>query len=98
MLAGQSMFLLWAGRKALRDVASGLIGGFLLFVLVGLNPAADVLAHAGGFAAGLVLGTGLALGPPRWAQDERLDRLAGAGTVLAYTLAWALALVWGRNR
>lgn len=95
MLAGQSAFLLWESRKARREVVSGLLGGFLLFVLVGLNPASDVLAHAGGFVAGVVLGVGLALGPPRWTRDERWDRLAGAAAVLLYAAAWALALAIG---
>jgi membrane associated rhomboid family serine protease len=96
MLAGQSMFLVWESRKALRDVASGLLGGFLLFVLVGLNPAADVLAHAGGFVTGVVFGAGLALMPPRWLRNERWDRLAGGVAVVGYAVAWALALGLGR--
>lgn len=97
MLAAQTCFLLWESPKAIRQVLSGLVGGFLLFVLVGLNPASDVLAHAGGFIAGCVLGACLALLPPRWTRNLKLDQAAGAAAVLLFAVAWALALAFGHS-
>lgn len=40
----------------LRLWLKGLLGGLLLFVLLGLNPSSDVAAHVGGFVAGVGLG------------------------------------------
>jgi len=39
-----------------RDMVVGLLGGVMLFVLVGLSPGTDVVAHFGGFASGIFLG------------------------------------------
>jgi len=39
-------------------MVAGAAGGVMLFVLVGLNPAGDVLAHAFGFGSGLLPGAG----------------------------------------
>ncbi len=97
MLTGQTLFLLWESPKAIRQIISGLLGGFLLFVLVGLNPASDVIAHAGGFVAGLLLGAALALMPPRSNRRAIADRTAGALALALFCVAWTLAIVFGQN-
>ncbi len=68
----------------------GLLGTVLLFILIGVNPTSDVVAHVGGFAGGLVLG--LVLG---WLPERLLHQPAvslGAAAVAAATLIWTWAL------
>jgi rhomboid protease GluP len=74
-----------------RGLLSSVGGAVLLFLLLGLDPRSDVLAHSGGFLAGLCLSIGLrASGDSRqrpW--QSRLAALLVAGIVL---LAWRQAL------
>jgi membrane associated rhomboid family serine protease len=60
----------------------GIIAGGLLFVLFGLSPEVnvDVLAHAGGFMTGFLLGSAWVRIPARW-QNPKVD--VAAGLVLA---------------
>lgn len=97
MLTAQSLFLLWESPKAIRQILSGFLGGFLLFVLVGLNPASDVIAHAGGFLTGGILGAALALVPPRWSRRPIVEQVAGVIAVILFAIAWALAIAFGQD-
>jgi len=63
-----------------RGLFGGLAGAVMLFVLLGLDPRADVVAHAGGFITGLGLALGLRLNP--------IPSLLLAGLVLA---PWSFA-------
>jgi membrane associated rhomboid family serine protease len=63
--------------RALRQLAKAAGAGILLFVLLGANPASDVVAHAGGYVAGAALGVVL----------NRLPSPVGEGRTLA-TAAW----------
>jgi membrane associated rhomboid family serine protease len=49
--------------RARRPIASGVLGGVLLFLLLGLAPGTDVVAHAGGFSSGIILGALTSLTP-----------------------------------
>ncbi|MBI4662523.1 MAG: rhomboid family intramembrane serine protease [Verrucomicrobia bacterium] len=50
-------FSIWkAPLGAYRQAGKSVLAATLLFVLLGLNPASDVVAHFGGFAAGIVFG------------------------------------------
>lgn len=60
------------------------LAGIMLFVLLGLTPGTDVLAHLGGFAGGLLFGTVLARFPASAAQS---------GTNLACGLLFGLLVV-----
>jgi membrane associated rhomboid family serine protease len=93
LLAAQLFFLVRHGRSAWRPVVGGLMSGFLLFVLLGMNPASDVIAHAGGFVSGAILGAGLALAPESLAGSEKLDRFLGAVAVFLVTICWCAALL-----
>jgi hypothetical protein len=73
-------------------MVAGAAGGVMLFVLVGLNPAGDVLAHAFGFGSGLLLGGGLVWLPERWTRNRWLDRAAGAVATLITVGAWTMAV------
>ena len=79
---------------AFRIAVTALAAGVMLFVLLGLSSDSDVIAHAGGFVAGLVLGGLLRLAhkgllKPQW---NLAALIALAGTIL---VTWALALRTG---
>jgi rhomboid protease GluP len=95
LLAVQS-FSLWrqtphAGKYTL----SGIVGGVMLFVLLGLTPGTDVLAHAGGFASGLLLGALLSL-LPRIAQSTGINSLSGLTFAVLVVVPWWHALTHGQ--
>jgi len=56
LLAVQSVFIWRQTPRAGRLFLSSLFGGVMLFVLLGLAPGTDVVAHFGGFICGLGLG------------------------------------------
>lgn len=92
LLAVQSAGSLRSSPHALRRAMMGISAGFLLFVLQGLNPASDVLAHTGGFVAGIALGGVLVLLPERLQANKTLDRTAGAAAIALLAFAWGMAL------
>src|SRR5678815_1854885 len=59
LLCIHSLGLWRQNPKAARYVVSGVSAGFLLFILFGFSPRSDILAHFGGFIAGLIFGGGL---------------------------------------
>ena len=83
--AGQLKSRLWA------SVLGGVGGAVMLFMLLGLDPRADVLGHAGGFVTGILLATFLRAFPAlsRGRLNNATAALVLAGLVL---LAWKLAL------
>jgi membrane associated rhomboid family serine protease len=66
--------------------------GVLILALIGFSPEADIVAHVGGFMAGLILGCALGLAPPGGRQRGPAN--AGALLALAALLwaTWRLAL------
>ena len=64
----------------------------MLFTLLGLNPASDVIAHLGGFVCGLALGGAMTMVPQKILLSLRANTVCG--TVLAglIALTWTLAL------
>jgi membrane associated rhomboid family serine protease len=57
LLAVQSVRVLrHSSHRGTKYLISGLFSGVLLFVLLGLDPNSDVLAHLGGFVGGVVVG------------------------------------------
>ena len=75
----------------LKLFASGLFAGVLLFVLLGVNPEADTVAHLGGFITGLILGSLLALAP-RLTLRPRVNLVAGMLFAALVLLPWLRAL------
>jgi membrane associated rhomboid family serine protease len=75
LLAAQSVTLLRHGSIGRMYVVRGILAGVMLFVLFGLSPETDVVAHFGGFVAGLALGGLLVCLPPRW-QNPWTDTAA----------------------
>ncbi|MBC8097607.1 MAG: rhomboid family intramembrane serine protease [Akkermansiaceae bacterium] len=76
---------------AIKYAVSGILGGVFLFVLLGLSPGTDVLAHFGGFVSGLLLGTILLLVRTQ-AQNTGANLLAGAAFTSLVIGTWWLAL------
>lgn len=88
MLAAQSVMMFWRNPLSRKNVIRAVLAGLMLFVLFGLNPEADVVAHLGGFVAGLVFATILIWLPESWKQ---MKMNVGAGivfTALVVIPAW----------
>jgi membrane associated rhomboid family serine protease len=77
LLATQSLTLLRHGFMGRKQMFRGILAGVLLFVLFGLSPDTDVLAHFTGFVTGLALG-GLLL----WLPPNRLNRAADSAAAI----------------
>jgi rhomboid protease GluP len=91
LLSAQAI-LPWRNHpQAPKYLLTGILGGTMLFVLYGLSPGSDVLAHFGGFISGLVIGSFLRLGP-RLAQNTIANIFAGVTFCLLVILPWWLAL------
>jgi rhomboid protease GluP len=73
-------------------VVGGLLAGIMLFTLLGLNPASDVIAHLGGFVCGLVLGAPLSLIPQKKLLGARANAFCGGLLMGLIALTWTLAL------
>lgn len=63
LLAAQPLLGLGIHRLRFASVVRGVLAGVLLFILLGTDPTSDVMAHLGGFAGGLFIGTLLLLLP-----------------------------------
>jgi membrane associated rhomboid family serine protease len=76
---------------AFRRFTGAIMGGVLLFMFLGLSPGTDVVAHLGGFVAGLLLGSLLTL-VPRLAHRPRINLAAGILFATLIILPWLRAL------
>jgi membrane associated rhomboid family serine protease len=81
---------LWA-KGSRKPMATRLLSGILLFVLVGLAPGTDIMAHFGGFVTGLLLGWPLAF-IPQPNRFGKLNLLAAFLFALLIIVPWWLAL------
>jgi membrane associated rhomboid family serine protease len=91
LIAAQSLELWPAAPNRVRYVWGGVFAGIMLFVLMGLSPGTDVLAHLGGFVCGLALGGALCL-IKEIAERTALQFWAGALFVASVLLPWWLAM------
>ncbi len=95
MLTVQSLGAWRHPRAAWRSVFAGLAAGTLLFVLFGLSPRSDVVAHVGGYVGG-VLGGLLLHGLPRtWGPRSAADGWAGTLGLALAAGCWFFALAQG---
>jgi membrane associated rhomboid family serine protease len=96
LLAIQSVFIWRKTPHAERLFLAGLFAGLMLFVLLGLTPGTDVVAHFGGFSCGLVLG--VILSTARKAILKPLANLLASLIFLILVLwPWWLALTHPRR-
>ncbi len=91
LLAVQSLSMWRQTPHCGKYIVSGVAGGVMLFVLLGLTPGTDVLAHFGGFVTGLLLGTLLAM-ISRLAQRTGANLLCGLCFAVLVIAPWWLAL------
>jgi membrane associated rhomboid family serine protease len=70
-----------AHPRAARQLMQALLAGIFLFLMWGVNPAGDVVAHTGGFVAGALIALVLAMVSPRALQHW-----------LVQTVSWVLFL------
>ena len=91
LIGVQSVVLLRRNLQALKFAIGGILGGTMLFVLLGLSPGADVVAHLGGFIAGLFLGAALVF-VPKLARRPLVNLAAGFLFTALVIWTWVLAL------
>jgi membrane associated rhomboid family serine protease len=87
LLAAHAFSARGRDARAPRLRVSGLLAGVMLFVLLGLGPGTDVIAHTGGFLSGLALGAVLALVPD-------LRRRAGGNLLCGLLFGVLVVLPW----
>ncbi|MBI3413859.1 MAG: rhomboid family intramembrane serine protease [Verrucomicrobia bacterium] len=92
LMTVQSLALWQAHPRAGRLIVSGLFGGTLLFVLLGLDPKSDVVAHLGGFVGGLLFGGILAWLPAKRIHTLRVNLAASLLLLGLFFGTWWLAL------
>ena len=91
LLAVQSLSLGRQPAHSRKVVLGGIAAGLMLFVLLGLAPQTDVVAHFGGFLGGLALGA--LLSPvPRLAHNGTANFLAGFLFAFLVLLPWQRAI------
>ena len=85
-----------AGRRpqVLRILFGGLAAGVMLFVLLGVSPGTDVVAHFGGFLAGIAIGLLLSAGAQVFRRPV-VNLAAGLVFAILVIASWWLALRHG---
>lgn len=83
------------GSGALKQLLRGTVAAVMLFVVLGTNPSSDVIAHAGGFAAGLLFGLVFNLLPTQTLQKKGVVSASWFVLGFLFTLTGGLAL-WRR--
>jgi membrane associated rhomboid family serine protease len=91
LLAIQSVRLWRRHLSPMKEVGPQLAAGLMLFVLLGLAPGTDILAHLGGFIGGVTLGS-LALLIPRKAHRHPINLFSGCIFTALVIWPWWLAL------
>jgi rhomboid protease GluP len=92
LLAAQAFWIWRFAKPALRHLLTAAIAGLMLFILLGLAPGTDILAHAGGFVLGATLGAGLSFGR-ELAQNTKLNRWCGVVFASLVLIPWGLAVL-----
>jgi membrane associated rhomboid family serine protease len=91
LLAAQAGSTFYGNRRPWKTMLGGLIVGLMLFLLLGSGPGTDLVAHAGGFLTGLLLGALMRL-TPRIAHNAAANLFGAALSVFIAGLAWRRAL------
>lgn len=91
ILATQSLHLWRFNPYGRRYLLTSVVAGLMLFVLFGLAPETDVIAHLGGFVSGLALG-GLLSFSRNAAHKQPLSIAAGVLFIALVVIPWWKAL------
>jgi len=93
LLTMQSLSLRLNNARSWRYITGGIFGGVMLFTLLGLDPASDVVAHLGGFGCGLILGAAMTLIPQKKLLGPAANAVCGALLAGLVALTWMFALL-----
>ncbi|EEF58757.1 rhomboid family intramembrane serine protease, partial [Pedosphaera parvula] len=93
LLAAQAFTWAKISHRPKRFLIAGLAAGVLLFALFGMTPGTDMVAHFGGFVAGLLIGASLTFFRPNAAQNTTANVISGVLLGLTLGLTWTLALL-----
>ena len=95
LLTVHSIGVLRRSPRAAKHLLAGGFAGLMIFVLFGLSPDSDVVAHFGGFLCGALIGIPLSLVDPSRLGGRGLN--AGCGVVFAILalVAWSCAIGFG---
>ncbi len=96
LLAAQSVFIWRRTPQAGKLFFGGLFAGVMLFVLLGVSPGTDVVAHLGGFVCGLALGAVMTRFG-RLLRKPFANAVSALGFVALVLWPWWLALHHGGN-
>ncbi len=91
LLAGYSFSHLQPNFAGPKLALGGLVGGVMLFILFGLAPQTDVLAHLGGFLSG-ILGSLLLSRSPCVSRSTKINLACGFLFAALAIIPWWLAL------
>jgi membrane associated rhomboid family serine protease len=92
LLAAQTLHPAANRGKSTRHKLVGVGAGVLLFILFGLSPGTDTMAHFGGFVAGLILGIILVRLPTGFSQNTKVNIVSGILLMVLVAGTWWLAL------
>jgi len=92
LLAAQALLPSARKGRSLKFVLASVMAGVMLFVLFGLGPGTDMVAHLGGFVSGLALGTLLVCAPAGFARNITVNLLSGIALVALVAGTWWLAI------
>jgi rhomboid protease GluP len=92
LMTVQSLSLWRESSRMGKFIASGIMGGVLMFIFFGLNPESDVVAHLGGFVGGCLLGCVLALLPAAWVRNNSVNVVASLFVTGLFMWTWWKAL------
>ena len=91
LLTVQSFSFPGRNPKTLKLLIGAILAGTMLFILFGLSPETDFVAHLGGFLAGLILGIPLSL-RPQLSEQAAWNGISGLALALLVIWPWWLAL------
>jgi membrane associated rhomboid family serine protease len=91
LLAAQSLSLWRSHPSARKFLISSIGAGVMIFILLGLTPGTDVMAHLGGFVSGLIFGW-LLLSIPSISRKPIFNLLAALAFTALVLLPWFLAV------
>ena len=92
LLAAQTLPRRGDPQRPVKHILAGVAAGVMLFVLFGLAPGTDIVAHFGGFLAGLLLGGILVRAPVAFIQNPKVLVLSVSLLTTLIVLTWRLAL------
>ena len=83
----------WSDRQTMMKRWSPLIGGLVLFAYTGIgSERTDVVAHATGFSAGMLVGWIGYQVPPHVLANKQVQVVAGSAAIALIAAAWIIAL------